>query len=192
MSADEMVGTRLQLLLDITRHALTVEGEIWECGVLRGRSARWIAFQASELLLDGQMKTVRLFDTFVGRSSKGKYDTGPNNAMFAGTSLTLVQQVVPWGFVQFHKGLIPKTFIGLEDSKIAFLHLDVDLYQPTYESLKFVLPRLTEFGVVVLDDYEHSEWPGVTTAVQHAMAEINGFYVTKIEHQGIIRHKGSV
>jgi O-methyltransferase len=44
------------------------------------------------------------------------------------------------------------------------VHIDVDLYQPTLDSLEFFWPRLADGGFVVVDDYGSSQFPGATTA----------------------------
>lgn len=145
------------LLMELTKN---LEGEVWECGVYQGQTSRWLGFMTSV-----KPKTVRLFDTFEGRADKTGPDTGTSDFRFLETSLEKVKKIVPWDFVEFHKGLIPNTFVGLEDCKVAFAYLDLDLYQPTVDSLNFILPRLVKGGVILLDDFETEEWPGISKAV---------------------------
>jgi hypothetical protein len=85
-----------------------------------------------------------------------------------------------------YPGLIPTTFAGLESSKIAFAHVDVDLYAPTKAALEFILPRMVEHGIVVIDDYGDPHYPGVATAVDefHRELEINNF--GEYDHQAMI------
>ena len=43
----------------------------------------------------------------------------------------------PFGFVELHRGWIPQTFAAFEPRPIRFLHVDVDMYEPTKASLEF-------------------------------------------------------
>jgi hypothetical protein len=46
------------------------------------------------------------------------------------------------------------------------VHIDVDLYQPTRDSLAFFYPRLVKGGVIVMDDYGFKTCPGATRAAE--------------------------
>lgn len=81
--------------------------------------------------------------------------------------------------VHFHKGFIPFTFAGLEDSKISFSHIDLDLYQCYLDALNFIYPRMTSGGVIVFDDYAAPTCKGATLAVNEFFGEEN----VKIMHQ---------
>jgi O-methyltransferase len=184
-------GPKLLQILNATRYGLSTDGEIWECGVFQGSAARWIAFQMSEYMEDVS-KTLRLFDTFKGRPEKGRYDTG-SNTHFDNTTLELVQRHVPWNFVKFHQGVIPETFVGLEDCKISFAHLDMDLYQSTVDALDFILPRLVENGLIIVDDYDTPEWPGVKIAIEDLLDQSKGYsYRSRLVNTCMIGHKGTV
>ena len=50
--------------------------------------------------------------------------------------------------------------------RIALLHLDMDLYEPTLEALKAFWPRILTGGVVLLDEYAIREWPGESEALE--------------------------
>ena len=45
-------------------------------------------------------------------------------------------------FVEIFKGWIPEKFNKVKDKKFSFVHIDVDLYEPTLQSLEFFFPRL--------------------------------------------------
>ena len=148
-------------LLALADACRAVPGEFWECGVHRGKTAVRLRD-----LLHTDRRTLRLFDTFCGRPPKGPEDTGASKTLFADTSETTVRACLPESFIAWHVGLIPETFVGLEDARIAFAFLDLDLYGPTREALAFVLPRVQPGAAVVVHDYQQPLWPGVTTAVR--------------------------
>src|SRR5438876_647734 len=59
-----------------------------------------------------------------------------------------------------HKGFIPDSFKGLENAKISFAHIDVDIYQSILDSLNFIYPRMISGGFIVFDDYGFPTCPG--------------------------------
>ena len=63
-------------------------------------------------------------------------------------------------FVEIYKGWIPEKFYLIKDKKFSFIHLDVDLYEPTLNSLKFFYPRLVNGGIIVCDDYNSKSFNG--------------------------------
>ncbi len=52
--------------------------------------------------------------------------------------------------------------------RIALLHLDVDVYEPSSTVMKILAPRVVPGGVVILDDY--GIFPGATKAVDEYLA----------------------
>jgi hypothetical protein len=68
-------------------------------------------------------------------------------------------------FVSVMPGWIPARFDEVGDRAFAFVHVDVDLYQPTRDSLEFFFPRLAAGGALVVDDYNWARFPGARTAV---------------------------
>lgn len=178
-------------------YAGTQEGEFWECGVYKGNTAKWIAFRIADYLVGRELKevrTLRLFDTFTGRTEKSEFDQGSSNNEFKDTSYLNVHDVIPYGFVKWHIGDFSQTIKDIDPlTKIAFAHIDFDLYQPTCDALNFVLPRLVKGGLVILDDYkELTIWPGVTKAVEQCSELIKELGLETIEPLArslMIRHK---
>lgn len=150
--------------LELVRTAtecLSVKGEFWECGVYRGGSARLLAEVVRQ-----NPRPLRLFDTFNGLPAPSGFDTHREGEFKA--SIWDAAEFLPYEFISLHPGEVPSSFEGLEGSRIAFCHLDMDLYQSTKDALQFIWPRLLPGGAVVVDDYE---WegdigcPGVKRAV---------------------------
>lgn len=76
------------------------------------------------------------------------------------------------------KGYFPKSAIGIED-RFCFVNLDMDLYKPQLEGLRFFYNKMTKGGVILLHDYFHSELPGVQDAVTKFENELN-YSLTKV------------
>ena len=48
----------------------------------------------------------------------------------------------------------------LAETRYRFVHIDVDIYEPTYACLEYFHPRMVEGGLIVIDDYGFPSWPG--------------------------------
>ncbi len=53
--------------------------------------------------------------------------------------------------------------------KFHFVHLDVDLYEPTVHALKFFSDRMARGGIIILDDYWAVKCPGVERVARETM-----------------------
>lgn len=125
-------------------------GEIWECGVYKGGTANALA---------GFGRKLRLFDTFLGMPDVSKYDNYHKKGDFR------VEFVPEIKGADIFMGKIPKIFKGLEDCKIGFAHIDVDIYQSTLDCCKFIVPRLAKGGIIVFDDYGFRTCKGAKKAI---------------------------
>jgi O-methyltransferase len=64
------------------------------------------------------------------------------------------------------KGYFPDSTSDLDDDlKYVFVSLDVDLYKPTLEGLKYFYERLVPGGYIFVHDYNHTTYTGVKKAV---------------------------
>ena len=149
-------------------------GDVVECGCARGLSALQLALSYSQRRPGWQGEGLHVFDSFAGLSEPGAEDaTDLTNAdpfltanmqrgRFA-VPLELVSRNLQTRFprIELHAGWIPAVFSGEAERRYRFVHIDVDLYQPTNDSLAYFFPRLVEGGIVVTDDYN---WPGAKTA----------------------------
>lgn len=147
----------LKQLLNLTLH---LEADVAECGAYKGASA-YLMCQAH--LETG--RTVHLFDSFEGLSNPGSKDgdywfegalSVPESALHEALS----------GFSNYstYKGWIPERFHEVENRGFGFVHIDVDLYQPTLASLTFFYQRLLPGGVILMDDYGFKSCPGAKQA----------------------------
>jgi O-methyltransferase len=178
--ADRLYGLYIGLL-----NALQLDGEVWEAGVYRGGTARML----ESILRDrGDGRTLRLFDTFSGLPEPTwAKDILPQGA-FADTSEAEVRQLIPTGVL--HVGRLPETFAGLEGSKIAFAHVDVDLYESVLDCLRFIYPRLTPGGWLMFDDYGVQTTPGGRAAVDEFFADCPETPLVQPSGQAIVIRTG--
>lgn len=74
---------------------------------------------------------------------------------------------------------IPQFLASHPGLRIALLHIDVDLYTPTYAALKHLYPLVLNGGVVVFDEYGMIPWQGETRGAEDYFNEIGEAPVMK-------------
>ena len=150
----------------------SVAGDVAECGCYKGASAFFLARQIMQASL---AKDLLLFDSFEGLSKPEALDAtywmeGDLSATEDDVWKSLAP-LPPVPFVMLYKGWIPERFLEVAHRRFCFVHIDVDLYQPTLHSMSFFYPRLSPGGIILLDDYGFVSCPGVTEAVDQFMAD---------------------
>ncbi|NDG09881.1 MAG: hypothetical protein EB112_04210, partial [Actinobacteria bacterium] len=56
---------------------------------------------------------------------------------------------------------------------IAFLHIDLDLYEGYESALKLFYEQVVTGGVIFFDEYNAEAWPGATKAVDEFVTRFN-------------------
>jgi len=143
-------------------------GDFVEAGCWKGHSSYLISKLISKT---NSNSTFHIFDSFEGLSEVKTQDTnlkkmGTNEIskirlQFASNESFVRDEVLKeFKFVKTYKGWIPEKFHHVENLKVCFVHIDVDLYEPTLQCLEFFFPRLSEGGIIVCDDYNTFEFDG--------------------------------
>lgn len=159
---------RRWMLWQLLRLVHDVRGDTAECGVFKGSSS-WLICSA----MQGTGRTHHLFDSFEGLSNPepqdGRYWT--RGSLAAGEEIVATNLEPFTEMLKFHKGWIPDRFPDVKEKAFAFVHVDVDLRQPTYDSIEFFYPRLSPGGIMLCDDYRCSTCPGATNAIDDFLAD---------------------
>lgn len=167
-------------LLQMAQYVLenNLEGEFVECGCWRGHSAYCIAKLMSNQRSD---RKLLIFDSFEGLSERTHHDKTRFNLsknefederkLFSCSEDKVRNVLRDFDFIRYYKGWIPKRFGEIVNTKISFLHIDVDLYRPIKDTLEHLYPKIVNGGVVVLDDYGHSNFDGAKIAVDEFLKE---------------------
>jgi hypothetical protein len=154
-----------------------IPGNIAECGVFRGTFAK----RLNRLFYD---KKLYLFDTFEGFSVDSiikeyektrdehfktwvsdRFD-GDSDITFSDTSLEFVVSQMPFPQnVTIRQGFVPDTFKDVDDT-FAFVSLDMDIYEPMFEALKFFWGKMSKGGLLLLHDYIGTDLIGVEMSVE--------------------------
>jgi hypothetical protein len=160
---------KLYLLLQLCRQTLSLEGDLFEAGVASGGSAR---LMLDCLIRHKVQKTAWLLDTFEGYQNVDKVRDGAHVQLnqcrgnkFEEVERLLANDSIP---VKLIKGLIPATLAEVKTAKIAFAHIDVNLYEPTLAATSFCLQRLVPGGIMVFDDYCWPATYGARKAIDEA------------------------
>jgi hypothetical protein len=188
---------RFHSLYTLLGTVLHLGGTVAECGCFRGLS--------SHLMLD-RLKLAEpgftghgycIFDSFEGLSEPSADDAitmdHPTAARlnqmcqagaFAASLETVRRGLAGFPAVEFHPGWIPQSLAGLPELPYRFVHLDLDLHDPTLAALEYFHPRLVKGGIVVCDDYN---WPGARKAIEGFCARHGVAFETTPHGQAVLR-----
>lgn len=209
---------RLIGLMDATEYVVRREipGSLVECGVWRGGSV--LATIDVLLRLDVTDRDVYLYDTFEGMTEPSEADTSPfEEERSAVTSWGRYQsqgrRAWDWFFhsdifslenvkellystgyprerIHFVVGPVENTLPGQAPGEIALLRLDTDWYESTRHELVYLYPRLSQGGVLIIDDYGH--WDGARRAVdEYFTSDAEPLLLARVDYTGRMGVKGS-
>lgn len=155
-------------LLQLARIARRVPGDTAECGVYAG-STSWLICATNR----GLDRVHHGFDSFEGLSAPGPSDGSAWSHHELAISEAVAQaELQEFGdAVRLYRGWIPERFDEVADRLFALVHLDVDLKQPTLDSLEFFYDRMPDGAILVCDDYGFTNCPGVTSAADEFLAD---------------------
>ena len=159
-----------------------VEGDVVECGVATGTS---LAMLANLVRSSRENRHIWGFDNWTGLPEPGKEDLTSKESiakksMFGAFGQeTVLVNLRYYGFndseiseaVTLVKGLFSDTLPEYKGTKIAFLHIDADLYASYIDALRYLWPKINTGGIVAFDEYQQTEyWPGAKQAVDEFLS----------------------
>lgn len=152
-----------------------VEGDVVECGIGWGKTFCVLACLAKR---EGKGRLVWGFDSFEGFPAPTAEDVSarfPKKGEWKVIEKDDVYRILNEagldnGFinsnVKVEKGFFEDSFKRVRLGKIAFLHLDVDLYKSYKDCLEYLFPKVSSGGVVLFDEYaDVSKFPGAKKAI---------------------------
>lgn len=142
-------------------------GDIAECGVYKGGSARLLATIFPN-------KKIYLFDSFEGMLENDELKSGHHiKGHFNDTSLESVKQYLSdKNNCLYFSGWIPESTNFLSNEIFSLVHIDLDLYQSTKSAIEIFWPRLSIGGIMIFDDIDWPPCPGVNLAIQEFFQNI--------------------
>jgi hypothetical protein len=186
--------TRFLAHYELYRMVRDVPGSIVECGVYQGNS--FFAFaKFLEIFHPGdRIRHVIGFDSFQGLRDF-KEEDGPfypnRSKVVGGWSASGFKEAFFKLLDIYHRdAFVPAAKRGIivegniletvpnyvkqhPGLRISLLHLDVDVFEPTYCALEHLYPLVVPGGLVVLDEYAMMEWGGESTAFERYFGQGN-------------------
>jgi hypothetical protein len=167
---------RLFVLMQMLRKTLPLPGLVAECGCFRGLSSYLLCSYLKEAGPGFNGRGYRIFDSFAGLSEPRPEDAVDQAApdaeglrvmsrrgSFAITLDKVKRNLGEHPGIEYFPGWIPDSFPDEPKARYRFVHVDVDLYQPTLDSFEYFYPKLVPGGTIVSDDYN---WPGARRAIE--------------------------
>ena len=169
----------------------TIDGDVVECGCWRGLSSYQIATNLEKHHFSG---TFYIFDSFEGLSKfdeddiplSGLKDEELRKKEFACDMNIVQSNLNEFNFIEYKKGWIPTRFKEVEEKRFSFVHIDVDMYQPILDSLNFFYDRMLPGGIIVLDDYGFTYFPGAKKATDEFIRDKKDFFLALPSGQAFI------
>lgn len=175
----------LDQVYNLAKQCKDIEGQFVECGIASGPGIAAMKRACPH-------KTVYGYDSFQGIQLAGPNDNeqpgvgqiihpldgSVNYLQSSGvtvcTKAWVIEQLVRW---HFHpddfilvEGWVQNTLQVVAPQRVALLRLDMDIYDPTLYALRFFWGRLSEGGILLIDDWNLS---GVVKACGDFFKEIN-------------------
>ena len=159
---------------------LKLPGSVAECGVYYGETAMFINKYWSD-------RKLYLFDTFEGFAQQDIINESNSYREFADSTFksnpfkiekaeslieTVKSRMLYPENLEIHEGYFPESAKGVDD-RFCFVNLDMDLYQPQLEGLRFFWNKMVNGGVILMHDYFHHDLPGTKYAVVDFEKELN-------------------
>jgi predicted O-methyltransferase YrrM len=173
---NELRRQRHYVLNYLLRNTDLRTGDVCELGCWRGLSAYQLATYLKKQDVD---VVFHIFDSFEGLSDiepedayqKERREKDSIRKQFACSLETVQNNLREFSFIKYYKGWIPERFHQAENVTFSFVHIDVDLYQPTLDSFEFLYPRLAPGGLMVFDDYGCVQFPGAKKAIDECLSK---------------------
>ncbi|MDB4270224.1 TylF/MycF family methyltransferase [Flavobacteriaceae bacterium] len=183
------IPERKFVLYSLAKSLKNIKGDIVECGVLRGHSSYLMLYANID-----NNKNFHGFDSFEGLSNPDINDKIKNSYSFewkkndlktpeliAKKNLELFKDRI-----HLYKGWIPDRFNEVKNKKFSMVHIDVDLYKPTLDSISFFWDKINKGGVLVCDDYGFETCPGAKKAMDLFFESKNMSVIHLTTGQGLV------
>lgn len=152
---------RKYTLNELIKLTQNIEGDTVECGAFQGASSYLICKNIKHT-----QKQHHIFDSFEGLPEPELKDgTWWKKGVFSTSFEIIENNLSTFDNIHYYKGWIPKRFSEVANLQFSFAHIDVDLYQPTKDSVEFFYERLSKGGIFLFDDYGTNTCPGAKLAI---------------------------
>ena len=169
-----------------------VHGCVAEAGVFQGEFACII----NESFPD---RKLYLFDTFEGFDERDiVYEQRNNFSDAAKGQLNITSENLVLEKMKYPdnciicKGYFPESAKNIKD-QFVFVNLDMDLYKPTLEGLRFFWPLMVQGGIIMIHDFFSQGYEGIDAALKEFIEEMKDINIIPFpigDHISIAIQKG--
>jgi O-methyltransferase len=187
--SDQVDAAQVRVILEELERILpATDGAVVEFGCYIGTTSLCI-----RRLLDARQdnRQFHVYDSFEGLPPKTANDESRAGDQFQAGELAVSKKQFVAAFQKaglrtpfVHKGWFGALTTSDVPEKIAFAFLDGDFYESIRDSLRLVLPRMEQGGVIIIDDYAREALPGAAKAVHEQVPAAN---IRTAHNLGIIR-----
>lgn len=157
--------SRLYILRQLAQQQADKNKNFVECGIYAGMSMFFVSDICNARFLG--------IDSFEGLSEPNKFDTKYFNKHSLAINLESVKFILKnKKNIELYKGWIPEVFNKIDNLEYSYVHIDVDLYEPTKRSIEYFWPKLIKGGVLICDDYGHDKTIGAKKAMDDFFGKI--------------------
>lgn len=182
-----------------------LDGLVAECGCWKGLSSFILShyLKREKPSFDGE--GYHIFDSFSGLSKPTQVDAlsealtaeltekfGRVEGAYSASLPEVKTALAEFPKIEYHEGWIPSVFDSLSEGSYRFVHVDLDLYEPTRASIEYFYPRLVNGGLIVCDDYGSLLWSGARQAVDAYCTESGVPFIRVSTGQAVIWKRGPV
>lgn len=176
--------TRCYSLYTLLPQIGSVPGALLEVGTWRGGTAGLIASRVPD-------RTLYVADTFTGvvrASAWEHYVDGAHSDTSAELVHDFLAKTLSLTNFQILSGIFPDaTSEVLGDAALAFVHIDVDVYESAREVFDFAWERLSANGIVVFDDYGfRTACAGITKLVDEMRGDDDKLVLDNLNGQAYV------
>lgn len=147
-------------------------GDIVEFGCYSGTTSLFIRRLLDEKG-ESNKRSFHVYDSFEGLPEKTEQDASVAGEQFKKGELAVSKKQLLQNFHAanltppiVHKGWFSQLTERDVPDRIAFAFLDGDFYESIMDSLKLIWPRMSQGGVVLIDDYGRDALPGPERAIR--------------------------
>lgn len=162
----------------LARQAVHLEGDFVEMGVHLGTGSHLFGF-ALDRYGKGHQQLWSI-DSFEGLSEPDERDVNLQNGehfwrkhSLNNVSVDYVRSMLGQHTCKIHvvQGWIPDVFQHVSTTKVALAHIDVDIFQPTFDALAFLYTKMVPGGMILFDDYGFPMCPGARKAIDEFFSD---------------------
>lgn len=168
---------------------LKVEGDYLEVGVWRGGLSALIGMTFNKF--SPLKRILYLADTYEGMPKTVSQDNFYKGGELADTSEAVVEDLFKRcnvSNVKILKGYFPQdTSMLIDSDKFAYVHIDVDIYESAKNTFDWAWPKVSQYGMIVFDDYGYSSTEGVTKFIDDYVSHLpDAMFIFNMGGQAIV------